>query len=300
MTSLRAALAGVDARLAARTRTRAAALAAATVAVPAWALISGLPGAAAVAVAAAVAAGLSRPDGGRAAAWLDRHGADDDLIISGAAVVDGRVATALADDVVVAAGGRVAAARRPTRGPVVAGALAIAALALAVGTRAPRGHGGAWQGGRGGPDERQLLTAVAAGDRGLGVAGVDAPIRPPGAVIIGGPRPDHGPRERPASPPAGVDRAADRAPPAAEPGSGGGSARDRRDPGGGGTGAGAGDRGGTRPTTGQQATAAEPATARGVLTTTAPRAGAQVEIVGVPARYRELVAAYLAPGEDRP
>ena len=302
MTSLRAALAAVERRLAIRTRARSSAVTAVGLALPAWLIAPGGPGAGLVVVGAAIAAGWSRPVGGQAAAWMDRHGADDDLMISGAAAADGRVVTALADDVVAAADARMTKARRPSAWPVTAALAAIAAVTIAVGlagSPVERGGDAVARDGAG-----RVVTAEGADDavRGVDGAGGAAGDRglPAGAVIVGGPRPDD--RARGDGAGASIDGAgggsdgAGSGSDGAGGGSGAGSAlvEPGVDPSAAGTGAGAGDRAGTRPRPGANAGSITPATPTGVLASSAPRAGARADVIGVPARYRALVAAYLA------
>lgn len=289
LTSLRKALAAVERRLAGQGRARRAVMVGAGAAVPAALVAPGLVGAAVVTAAAGLGAALARPPAGRAAAWLDRHGVDDDLMISGAAVADGRVATELADIVLGAAGARARDARRPARWPALAAAPAVLALAAGVAIlpalRAPRSTAAA-------AATVELTRTV----RELARDRADAPpprLRPApepaagsAALIVVEPGPT------PPAPPVAPD-------PVAAGHGAGESIVPQLARHGAGTGAGAGDRAAERPTADGATSPPAPA-AVGSLVSSAPRAGATVALHGVPERYRGLVAGYLTgPGAAR-
>jgi hypothetical protein len=298
--SLAAALGGVERRLVARSRARAATVAAIGLALPAWALAPGAVGAAAIAIGAASGAALARPPRGRAARWLDRHGANDDLMISGAAAADGRVTTALADEVVSAAGARARAARGPAWWPALASAAGVGGLALAVGLAAD--DGGAARRDAAGSAGSRVMTVAEEGGGGQDVdgdtaaaAGAGGRRRADGVVLIGGPREGRAGARTGAGPDPGAGSASGSGSGSSSvTGAGVGAGTPASAGTGAGTGAGAGDRAAVRPATPSGEAELAAAVAAGVIESSAPRAGAGADAVGVPARYRAVVAAYLA------
>jgi hypothetical protein len=279
--TLLASIAAIDRRLAIRRVTFAACLGA-LIGAPVLLLAPSAFGVAVVIVLAAIAGWLGRDGADRSTTWLTEHDRDDDLIVSGVAVVAGTARqTTLAERVVTSAA-RAAATTRPSLVPAVAGALSVATLVIAVvvaaqPARAPRAV----------PPDSRAAPAVLDTDPGsaasVGEQGEEASAPAAAelarAVAVAPTESGAGRRDRGVAGGNGGD-----------PGRGSSSAADQ--PGGVGAGASSSGAGAAQPRA-SELVAPSAAGAAAALDTAAPVAGAGAELLAAPPRYRGVVRAFM-------